>query len=134
MTFFKKWDPRQKVYLPSGSWFQFEDLGNGFGVLATDDGYTIEQLRECIKNQRGGVEEVSQAEFDEVKKKVPINSFGMNSREALDMKQMSALFKRLSDGAAADGDKFHSDVGYRASDIAKPAGKTGFRPRVAARV
>lgn len=133
MICFKKYDPRQKVYLPNGTWLQFEDLGNGFGVLVTEDSYIIDQLRQCIDKGRGGVEEITKAELEEVKKKEPMSLFGKLSQEILDTRKMSALFRSLSEGAAADGD-FPSDTGYAAKQITPPTKPTGYRPRISNRL
>lgn len=134
MVYFTKFDPRQKVYLSDGSYLQFEDLGNGWGVMVTENTYTVRQLRECIANQRGGVSEVTEGEYEAVKKKEPMTSFGTSFQEVIDLRNLSRIFKKLSEGGVVeDKGQFHSDTNFRREDIARPVGKTGYRPMAVAR-
>lgn len=51
---------------------QFEDVGGDNGVIQTNDPYTIDQLSKLATAGRLGVTEITQAEYEELKKKAPL--------------------------------------------------------------
>lgn len=136
VTFFKKLDARQKVHLPDGRWLSFFDTGNGWGVLATGNVYEVQQLRECISRARGGIEEITHEQYEEVKKKREPILFGAHFREQIEIRRLSRILRQIASGkdVVEDKERFHSDVGYRAERIgASPKGTNGFRPKAVAR-
>lgn len=62
MYWFAKELPDQPFYLSSGKKFTFS-------TLATEDAWMIGELRSAIRNGIGGVREVTQLEYEEIKKK-----------------------------------------------------------------
>lgn len=62
--FFKKEIPETPLYLSVGKPLNFEFVDiNGFGYLATDDGFIIKELYTCISRGTGGVTEISEDEW-----------------------------------------------------------------------
>ena len=71
MRFFIKENVQRAVLTAQGWPVPFEDVGDGYGILATNDPYTIGQLEILTKsaNPKGVVEVASQEELDAIKKK-----------------------------------------------------------------
>lgn len=68
MRYFKKELFSTKLYLPSGSAVPFSNIGFDTGILATEDGYVLKELDKCLKKKIGGVVELSQNDYEELKK------------------------------------------------------------------
>lgn len=68
MRYFKCVQPKKKRYASDGSPINFIDLGNGWGVGATDRPQLAAELDRMIAEQRGGVFSIDQAEYDQLKK------------------------------------------------------------------
>lgn len=71
MNYFFKELTRNKLNLPDGRKVAFEELGNGNGILATDDTFIISELRNVIRQHIHGVSEIDAEQFDELKKNSP---------------------------------------------------------------
>lgn len=77
MRFFRKVDPKQNLILSNGGWFadmaSWEVAGeNGeFGLLTTNNGFLIHEMELAQARQRGGIREISEVEYLELKKKEP---------------------------------------------------------------
>lgn len=71
MRYFIKENVQRPVLTAQGWPVPFEDVGDGYGILATNDPYTIGQLETLTKsaNPKGVVEVASQEELDAIKKK-----------------------------------------------------------------
>lgn len=71
MRYFIKENVQRPVLTAQGWPVPFEDVGDGYGILATNDPYTIGQLDILTKsaNPKGVVEVASQEELDAIKKK-----------------------------------------------------------------
>lgn len=67
--YFKKTLLSNKLCYANGHLALFHDVGGDEGVMATSDPYVIEQLEAAIKHKVGGVSEISEALWDELKKK-----------------------------------------------------------------
>lgn len=68
MNYFFKELTRNKLNLPDGRKVTFEELGNGNGILATDDTFIISELRNVIRQHIHGVSEIDEVQYDELKK------------------------------------------------------------------
>lgn len=68
-TIYKKRFPNNPVNTSLGRPLVFEDIGDGFGFLATDDPKVIVELSAAVAAGRGGVSLSNQAEYDEALKK-----------------------------------------------------------------
>lgn len=68
MRFFKKIDARQQILLSNGQWFSFVPAGD-FGLFSTEDPGLIAQFQIAIASQRGGLSEITEAEYQDLKKK-----------------------------------------------------------------
>lgn len=83
MRYFKK-ELVERVILTEQGWpIPFEDVGDGWGALATNDPYTITQLEILLrsKNPKGVIEVETAEEFEEFKKKAAArNSFKASTR------------------------------------------------------
>lgn len=82
MPYFKKEIPETPVYLPVGKAITFEAIDRDYGYLATNDGYVIDQLQKLISSRRGGVSEITQAEYEEwVQKKTQLSLQPLQPRQ-----------------------------------------------------
>lgn len=68
-TVFKKRYPNNPLNLSTGKSITFEDTGDNFGYLLTDDPATIAEFDKCIAGQRGGLSRSTQAEYEAAVKK-----------------------------------------------------------------
>lgn len=68
MRYFKKSSANVPLFLQDGSRVMFERVGGNVGVLATEDGYTAQQMVLMASEGRGGVSEISQADYEALKK------------------------------------------------------------------
>lgn len=68
-TVYKKRYPNNPLSLSTGKSIAFEDTGDSFGYLITDDPTIIAEFDKCIAGQRGGLSRSTQAEYDEAIKK-----------------------------------------------------------------
>lgn len=73
MKFFKKelLKTGRPVVTDKGWPIQFDDDGLGNGVIATNDPYTIGQLTKLAEAARLGVSQITEAEYEDLKKKAP---------------------------------------------------------------
>lgn len=100
MVYFKKYDPRIALNSSLGRRIEFEDIGGQWGLLATGDNFVIRELRRAQAEQRGGVMEISPAEYEEIKKKDNRN-FSWISRETVGRQQLKRLYARANESAVA---------------------------------
>lgn len=134
MKFFSKYDLRNKIYTGAGWPVPFKDVGGMIGLLATNDNYIISELQKVIDEHRGGVQEVTAAEFEALKKKENQKPYP-TWRELLDRKHLQGMLHHLFDARAA-ADKELPDAVRNFSlprNIARPAGVSTFRPKAVAR-
>ena len=73
MKFFKKelLKTGRPVITDKGWPIQFDDDGLGNGIIATNDPYTISQLTALAEKARLGVSQITEAEYEDLKKKAP---------------------------------------------------------------
>jgi hypothetical protein len=69
IRYFRKELPRSPLYLPNGARIEFDPISDGYGYYHTSHGYEIAELLKAISSGRGGVSEISKAEWDEYLKK-----------------------------------------------------------------
>ena len=69
VKFFKKHDPRRTLYLSGGDVVKFEAVIQQYGVLATDDPRVISEFAAMMRAHRGGVEEITQEDYDDLREK-----------------------------------------------------------------
>lgn len=65
MKWYKKFNPSVMVHLSNGRGIKFDTLDNILGFYATDNPGIISEFETCMREQRGGVMEISQEDFDE---------------------------------------------------------------------
>lgn len=76
MTYYKKRSPNNPVGLSTGRGVRFEDFGNDTGYFKTEDSLIITEFKACMAAGRGGIQEVTQDEYDDaVKKKLPLRNY-----------------------------------------------------------
>lgn len=68
MRFFKGVYPRQKRFLNDGSYIQLEDVGSDQGVFKASNDVILREVDSMIREQRGGMEEITEAAYEELKK------------------------------------------------------------------
>lgn len=125
MRFFKKFDHRTKLLLSNGSWFQFEEAGE-WGVIATTDGYLINQCNEAIRGERGGVSEITEVEYNTLKKNKPRARLYREVPDSVPMKKLLLDLARSADRVATGN--VISPKEFKPGQIGMPAMDTGFRP------
>ena len=69
MKWYTKLNPRQALWLASGASLSFEAVRRDLGVFATDNAQIQAEFAAAIQNSRGGLTEISQAVYDELRKK-----------------------------------------------------------------
>lgn len=68
MNYFHKELVANKLNLPNGRKVVFETLGDGNGVIATNDNYIVREFRVAISQHTHGVSEISSEQYEELKK------------------------------------------------------------------
>ena len=106
MRHFLKELPNQALFLPNGAKVPFEDIGGGYGLLATADQYLIAELDKAVRAHTGGVIPLTEAEYAQwnEKKKLSASSSGLSQprdREALGPIPFQQLQAIRAAGAAA---------------------------------
>lgn len=71
MNYYRKELFSNPLRLPNGFTIQFTEVADDMGVLATEDGYLISELRNAIQRRVGGVNEISASEYEDLKKNPP---------------------------------------------------------------
>lgn len=135
MKYFKKYDPRIQLRTGIGSTVPFEDFGGQWGAIATTDNYLIEQMRKCQAEQRGGVMEISAAEYDDLKKKENQTSLP-TWREQVGHLHLKRVLNRVQENAAVAGRTLpFAPTGFsEAKAVAKPVAVSNFVPKTVKRV
>lgn len=148
MKFYLKYDTRAKVQLSDGRTYQFPDFGNNWGGLATSNEFLIREFDANIAAQRGGLSSVSEAEFNDVKKKASLKNLREEVPYGL-LRTVSRLQRARQSPAVRVGDSLVSEwqaVRNASADGQRPEfesktpaetflaqRKNAYRPRVAAR-
>jgi hypothetical protein len=134
VVYFKKYDPRIQLRTGAGSTVPFEDLGGQWGTLATNDNYVISELRKCQREARGGVMEVTEAEYLELKKKENQTFFPI-WRETVGRQQILRLRSGVLARSVAEGKPLpFSPTGFsEAKAVAKPMVVSDFVPKTVKR-
>lgn len=100
MRYFKQIYPQQKVVLSNGKGFRFQATPDPqWGVYSTETPALLKEFSLLIEKKVGGITEISQAEFDALKKKAPPK----NHSEALSPSKVAeiALAKRRASAERA---------------------------------
>lgn len=101
----------------------------GWGLLATSDTYIIKELERCIREQRGGVQEITLEEYGDLKKKEN-QTLRPTWRESISRSRLARLLARLHDESVAAA-KAPAEIMRNFSEaraLAKPQGKSAWRP------
>lgn len=135
MRFYKKYEPRHsRIQLGTGSSVPF--VGDGeWGIYATQDSYIISELQKCIEEGRGGVVEISHAEYEELKKKEERNPFFPAWRETVGLRKFERMLRGVRERVAAAGKRELPSVVRQFSEAARitpPAGVSSYRPKARA--
>lgn len=69
MRYWKKEVPETALHLASGQMFRFEPNPDGYGYMATDDGFLNSQFSAFAQRRVGGVIEITQDLYEEAVKK-----------------------------------------------------------------
>lgn len=106
MRYFRKFDPSNKIWTGQGFAVPFEvPIDNAeWGFLATDNNYVINQLKVCMQEVRGGVEEISQSQYEELKKKETVTRRPI-WRDAVSTTKLTKLLNDLSERLAAEAER-----------------------------
>jgi hypothetical protein len=69
VKFYRKVYPRQKFYLSSGEYLQFDPIDHMIGVAAITDAKVMEDIAKATSENRGGIEEISAEEYHALQSK-----------------------------------------------------------------
>lgn len=75
--------------LPNGRTLLFTEVADDTGIIATEDGYIIRELTNLIKRRVGGVTEIDEAAYEELKKNPPSRRSSDNWFNAQSINQLS---------------------------------------------
>lgn len=67
--FYSKRSPETALLLSNGAWLKFEKVDKDWGVLVTDNPKLIAEFEKATREDRGGITEITSAEYQELKKK-----------------------------------------------------------------
>lgn len=101
MTYFHKELTRNKLSLPDGRKVAFEEIGDGNGMLATEDSFVISELRNCIRQHIHGVSEIDAEQYEELKKNSPATPSRQRPAEQRSALSAQSLIHGHSPRAAA---------------------------------
>jgi hypothetical protein len=120
MRFFKKFEPRQQLLLSSGQWFSFQPAGD-HGIVATDDAELVRQFQIAMQAQRGGISEITEAEYQDLKKNPKLSQ--RNGPEKISPKLLRSLQdRRVVAGPVA------AETGQAFQNITEPFKTSDYRP------
>lgn len=88
MKFYKKELLSNRLALPSGKGVQFEPVGTDTGVIATEDPGLTAELDKAASAGRGGVIEITDQQYQELKKNPPVVPSRMRSLNAQSIRQI----------------------------------------------
>lgn len=70
IRFFKKPNPRQKLYLSNvNSWLQFERVDDDTAVVAITDDSLLKDIQLLMQHNTGGIQEITEADYHEMQLK-----------------------------------------------------------------
>lgn len=91
MKYYKKELLSNRLALPNGKGVQFVQVGNSdTGVMATEDAGLISELDKAAAAGRGGVVEIDEQAYQELKKNPPVAPSRMKSLNAQSIRQLLA--------------------------------------------
>lgn len=67
--YFKSISPSTPLYLSNGSKVTFDDVVGNEGIRAENNPAIIQEFEQAIRGQRGGIVEITSAQYSELKKK-----------------------------------------------------------------
>lgn len=132
-TYFKKYDPGIPLNDDYGRRIEFRDLGGQWGVLATADNYLIAALRKAQREARGGVMEITEAEYTEIQKKK--TTFSRRWREVVGHLHLRRLYESARRSAVA-ANRLPADVRNAIGEVnalVRPHGVNDMIPKVVRR-
>jgi len=99
MRYFLKELVSNKLFLPNGARVPFEDVGDDTGILATSDGFIISEMEKAIHRHVGGVIEIDQAQYEDLKKNPRKPARSLNYRDEREMRRVVQDLQRQLDAA-----------------------------------
>lgn len=101
--FYKKELVSNRLALPNGKKVAFDQIGDtDTGLLATADAYLISELDKAAASGRGGVVQITEAQFQELKKNPPGGRSRIRSLSAQSVRQVLASQNRSAAPAVAE--------------------------------
>lgn len=107
IRYFKKIYPQNPVTLSNGTGFTFPATASGIGLLAVDTAKRPDLIRDfdvLIAKQVGGISEITQAEYEDEKKKTPSPQQPAGP-EVFSRRQVNQMRLAAEDAARADKEK-----------------------------
>lgn len=104
-TYFKSNNPSVPFYLSNGGKVQFDDVVGGEAILAVHNPDIVKEFAEAIANQRGGISEITSAQYQDLKKKQGEIKSQQSLREEIrlqDMLKASLLHKQEEAAVVVD--------------------------------
>ena len=87
--------------MSNGQVAPFIDAGGEVGILATNDVAIISEMEKAMEFQRGGVEEITEEQYTDLKKNPPNLRLSKNSRPHVSDPNGRAVITQRPNGAAA---------------------------------
>lgn len=129
MRYFSKIYPSQPFLLSNGKGFKFPIAESGVGLLETENPLLISEFTDAIQKQIGGVSEITQPEFEALKKKAMPQSLneGFSPSRLVQAKRAADEQARAAARAAERDIKPASTIGLKKADN-RISANSGFRP------
>lgn len=68
IRYFKKFNPQQTLFLSTGQTVKFTPVDHDWGVIAVNNPLVISEVEAMMREQRGGISEITAEEYTEQKK------------------------------------------------------------------
>lgn len=110
MRYFKKAIVSTKLYMANGAPAPFEPVGDEHGVLATENSDIIIEMERAMAHQRGGIENLTEGEYQELKKNPPARQSRQSSPSAngfpsrLNQNRVDRVVERSAPAPAVDSE------------------------------
>jgi enoyl-CoA hydratase/carnithine racemase len=124
MRYFKKLNHRQKLILTTGQQIEFQEAGD-WGLYSTTDTWLINQFLAAIREQRGGLFEITEMEFLNLKKNAtPSPSYN----EAITPRSLNRVLQELVAAAERVAGNVTAAARKIGHEVSRPVLETGYRP------
>jgi len=120
--YFKKSNPDVPIYGANGGRIQFEKVSPTEGIIGLNNPAGQQELINCINQQRGGVTEITEAEFEELKKNSNPGSLRPWREEIsnMDLQRVKPIIKAPSLSVAVAEAEDRTEIPTRTGSVQGP--------------